>query len=180
MLPFHRATSTCFPCCFHAARAVTEEGIYSHFSNSALIDRGAARASVPSLPGNRAINHRSSGALGRASSGPGADDTGDSAHRGEAGEETDTTTYPEGSPASSTYSTDSVPTPLRTLGDPARPCPPSVSGGFSSQSLGTPPRPLAVPHAALPRPPVRLSGGPSASPARHSGGPSAFPGPSLR
>ena len=111
---------------------------------------------------------------------PGADDTGDSAHRGEAGEETDTTTYPEGSPASSTYSTDSVPTPLRTLGDPARPCPPSVSGGFSSQSLGTPPRPLAVPHAALPRPPVRLSGGPSASPARHSGGPSAFPGPSLR
>ena len=98
------------------------------------------------------------GLWGRASSGPVADDTGGSSHEGERGPETDTTTYPEGSPTSSTYSTYSVPTPLRTLGDRPVQVPTSVSGGFSAQSPGTPPRPLARP----------------------SRGPSVTPGPSLR
>lgn len=97
---------------------------------------------------------------------------------GERGPETDTTTYPEGSPTS-TYSTDSVPTPLRTLGDPASPCPlfclwrflcpiPGDSSATPCPSLTWPLRdPRSVSQAAPPRPPVGLSGGPSASPAQH-------------
>lgn len=119
---------------------------------------GAARASVPSLPGNPAINHRSSGALGRASSGPGADDTGGRAHLGGGGCGNGHHHLPRRQPRFFYLLHRQRPDPAQ---NPRRPRPsmsPSVSGGFSAQSLGTPPRPLAGP----------------------SRDPSATPGPSLR